>query len=926
MHRLLISSVRSLVALIFIFSTLTQALAQSPATGWTWVAGTQPESIAPRRGTPGVASPENSPGYRDGAITWIDAAGNLWLFGGFSIAPENEMDSELYNDLWKYDRSSKLWTWMSGQDSAPRISIYGTPGTESDSVAPGSRQSSAVWVGADGMFYMFGGIGYDATGPSGKLSDLWRYNPTTNRWAFMGGSTTAGQQGDYGTLGTANAANLPGGRSGAACWVDGDGVFWLLGGEGRAQSVSVGSLNDLWKYEPLGGMWTWMGGESDVDPEPQPGTQGVSSPSNWPGGLSESILWKDGSGNIWLHGGYGELPDYWGSGHTSGWSNDLWKRDTNGHWTWVKGDNLADMETLYGTKGVASDENMPGGRSNGAGWLDATGNLWRYGGTGIPASWDIISTEETWKYNIGNDQWTWMRGENTNDSPPIYGARDEFHADHYPGLRSGFVWWYDASAGRAWVYGGDVQHPNGETARGADFWELNIATDEWAWIGGPRVSAQPGVYNTMGAPHPNNLPGARSGAVTWLTPDNEMWMFGGYGYDKDARLGHLNDLWKYNRATGQWTWMKGNDTVDSTGRYGTVTVPHALNVPPARTHAVSWVDNVGNLWLFGGDSTRELPAGYDVIERNDLWKFDRGTGNWTWMKGGRFNVDDGVYGEKGVAGDANTPGSRQGAVAWTDNGGNFWLFGGYGAATQNRQRGRLSDLWMYTPQENQWTWIHGPNVYGQTGTYSASGVFAPANTPGGRENANSWVDGAGDLWLFGGEGYTTQYQDVNNELWKFDIVARQWAFINGKSDGEERGEYGVMGVPAEGNRPSSRLQSLTWTGADGKLWMYGGEGLASDSNFEWPLSDLWCYDPENDLWTWMAGSSVHNELPAFGVQNELHPDNTPGARFNAAGWADDEGFFWLYSGESHHNSPHNGLWKYGTGVVVTAAQDWQLYQ
>jgi hypothetical protein len=53
----------------------------------------------------------------------------------------------------------------------------------------------------------------------------------------MSGANTApvdctGQPGVYGTLGTPAAGNVPGGREGAASWIDESGNFWLFGGCG----------------------------------------------------------------------------------------------------------------------------------------------------------------------------------------------------------------------------------------------------------------------------------------------------------------------------------------------------------------------------------------------------------------------------------------------------------------------------------------------------------------------------------------------------------------------------------------------------------------------------------------------------------------------------------------------------------------------
>jgi hypothetical protein len=36
----------------------------------------------------------------------------------------------------------------------------------------------------------------------------------------------------------------------ASLWIDGSGNIWLFGGEGVDANGNVGSLNDLWKYQP----------------------------------------------------------------------------------------------------------------------------------------------------------------------------------------------------------------------------------------------------------------------------------------------------------------------------------------------------------------------------------------------------------------------------------------------------------------------------------------------------------------------------------------------------------------------------------------------------------------------------------------------------------------------------------------------------
>jgi ribosome-binding factor A len=93
-----------------------------------------------------------------------------------------------------------------------------------------------------------------------------------------------------------------------------------------------------------------------------------------------------------------------------------------------------------------------------------------------------------------------------------------------------------------------------------------------------------------------------------------FWLFGGNGYDNDGEFGVLDDLWKYNPSSGNWTWVAGSNTADPTGVFGTEGTANAANIPPPRAGAMEWTDIAGNFWLFAGLSDS------DVV--NDLWRFN----------------------------------------------------------------------------------------------------------------------------------------------------------------------------------------------------------------------------------------------------------------------------------------------------------------
>src|SRR5262249_32896122 len=152
-------------------------------------------------------------------------------------------------------------------------------------------------------------------------------------------------------------ANVPGGRQYGMSWTDRDGNLWLFGGNGYAGAsgmapTSFGYLNDLWRYTPATGRWTWIGGSSigsnaTIAPG-RYGTRRVPSDENVPGQRKEASTWTDADGNLWLFGGAG-----YDAAGTFGFLNDLWKyTPATNTWTWMAGSNIANAPGVFGMPGV----------------------------------------------------------------------------------------------------------------------------------------------------------------------------------------------------------------------------------------------------------------------------------------------------------------------------------------------------------------------------------------------------------------------------------------------------------------------------------------------------------------------------------------------------------------------------------------------
>jgi len=429
---------------------------------WTWESGSDTTFAAGVYGTLGTAAPGNVPGARDGLITWVDAANDLWLFGGSG-------EDGLLNDLWEYSQATGLWTWQSGSSTATAPGSYGTIGVPAAGNVPGARLYAVSWTDAAGNFWLFGGLGYGAVGsPQGMLNDLWRYTPSTGLWTWMSGSNAPGAGGVYGTEGTAAAGNVPGAREQAIAWTDKSGNLWLFGGSGNG-SDSGGLLNDLWRYSTSTGLWTWVSGTNGANNYGSYGTLGTAAAGNVPGGRSGAVSWLDPSGNLWLFGGNGyAIPGQ--PGLQDGPLNDLWRFSvTTGLWAWISGSDVIEASGVYGTQGTAAAGNTPGSRQLALSWADSTGNLWLFGGE-------------------------FFGGEDFND-----------------------------------------------------LWEFSTATGLWTWMGGSNLQGSGGTYGTLGVAAPGNVPGARDSSAGWVDGAGNFWLFGGDAFVGvgDMYPGTINDLWKY---------------------------------------------------------------------------------------------------------------------------------------------------------------------------------------------------------------------------------------------------------------------------------------------------------------------------------------------------------------------------------------------
>ena len=468
------------------------------------------------------------------------------------------------------------------------------------------------------------------------------------------------------------------------------------------------------------------------------------------------------------------------------------------------------------------------------------------------------------------NEWTWVSGD-TASSYPVFGVQGVYSPSNHPDARYSSIGWVDKQ-GHFWYYS-----TNGY------LWEYNPSIDQWRYVWGAPAGLP--VYGIKGVPAATNSPGVRDfGCCTWTDTTGYLWLFGG-------TFGNMYcDLWRYDIVSGMWTWMSGSNIQGNLGVYGTMGVPSVLNYPVGRAEInTCWVDSVSNsLWLYGGQSGNTWKA------TGDLWKYDVGTNEWTWMLGDTLVSSMAVYGTRFVADPLNTPGRRYSYCKWTDLSGNFYLFAGSldFNATKN-------DTWKYDPGINQWTWLSGSSGFFAPGVANGYCQSDTMNTPGNTfENKICWTDRCGNGWAFSA-GY--------NNLWMFQSATAKWTLVGGSANSNLPGSYGIKGVSSPSNYPVGMNATPGWIGKDGAMY-FMNQAINSV---------MWKYVPDT-----ACSSCIYFPAASFTSLNEICPGSCidfTSTSMNAAAyqWDFPGGIPATSSGMNPGNICYNAPGNYDVQLIVS---------
>lgn len=355
---------------------------------WTWMHGVPSMNVPGIYGTQGVPSPGNRPGSRGwGCATWTDQSGDLWMFGGWGMDMNGQIGP--LADLWRYHIATNEWTWMNGAQNIYSFGSYGTVLVPNATNAPPCRQECiANWADTSGNLWLYGGT---LEANNNTYADMWKYSIATNTWTWMNGAYSGGPS--YGTLQVAAPSNTPGSRGAASSWTDSQGNFWMYGGSYFNAGFDYG---DMWKFDPVTNLWTWMAGTGGSNPPCTFTTPNVAG-NGVPGARFEAkSTWIDECDRMWSFGGFVY------AGQILTW-DQLWMFDpATNLFTWVDGSSSwSPGPGLHGTYQTSSPNNYPNASGGVTSMTDDAGNIWLFGGWIFTTSQGGINT--MWRYEPVQD-------------------------------------------------------------------------------------------------------------------------------------------------------------------------------------------------------------------------------------------------------------------------------------------------------------------------------------------------------------------------------------------------------------------------------------------------------------------------------------------------------------------------------------------
>ena len=699
-----------------------------------------------------------------------------------------------------------------------------------------------------------------------------------------------GEYGYYTELNEYSPENCPGFKDYHISWTTDKSVFvyesinsWeIFAGEYEEVHVM------LWELDLDSQLWRCIQDKkgSDIDY----GDKGVAASNNFPGIRLGSPTWTDLDNNLWLFAG--SLLE------NEPTIIDLWKFDKGTQlWTYVNG-GLSDngITGVYEEIGIPSPTALPNRRPSGGSaspppkpvsFTDKNGDLVLFRGSG---------SNDLWRYNIANNEWVWLIGEEPMSGTISFNYPSPTHTAH----DSGFFWtdeennylFLDQATGSRW-----------------QIWKFN--TTELGWANEKEYfSYDLDPYQIFGQENDSATIRSEDQPCFWQQNEDYIWIFGG---------GEVNSMYRLNLNTYSWTWFNGvtefsgeePSIISSVER---VSFAHKkgesrlLNLPFGRTNALTWSNNEKFYLGYG--------TGGDLY---DIWSYNPTTFKFTFDKGRTNNDVNPIRSDYKIS---------------------------------------LEDTTIHYPRPFDDRYDVGViKVEDQFYQFDAIGDFYKLNTDNGvhiklRERLD---DNPGEIGVASLDVYPSRFKilgDYNNEIYgyspfehrvyKYNLSTNLFTCIF-ESDDFQLGELGEFN---ETNFPQViSSQYASWIDEDGKIWLFQGSNiyqydtainqwaiisefrpdpnLKPDYYFYTNSKFNWWVDEENDLWVfnfsmWKYDSSentwelIKHGMPEvntsfYGELQKFSIFNNPSPRMKFINWKDETGRFWMAKGRAI-NEANNSQW------------------
>ena len=404
-------------------------------------------------------------------------------------------------------------------------------------------------------------------------------------------------------------------------------------------------------------------------------------------------------------------------------------------WAFLRGHlNSGNNSNEYTSGGTLSPGNRPSSREHcGSGIYN--GKIYIFGGEGNDSGSDV------WFYDIKSKSWALESNRGPNEN---YNNLKVESTTAHPGNRSRMASAMDKN-GNLWMFGGETKDLGYHTGWN-DLWKYNTITKNWTWLGGSTSHTSQGSYRVSNTP---DWPRSRYRARGWFDKDGNYWIFGGLFFDGSNAPYPLNDMWKYNVTSGQWTCETGDCNQlhmpnQQSGVYPSSVGQTSVNYKPrARADYGYWLDREGNFWLYAGFNG-EVHSGGTLLW--DTWKYNTTTKEWTLM-----TLED--------APSATSPGWNAEPLCWLGNDGLPWM--------------RLSNRSIWKFKNNHWEnqRFEGPGTWeSPVLANNEPFVFNSVNQPGSHYTTFNHIRNDSTVFLFNGYGViNNNVTTYTGALWQYSL-------------------------------------------------------------------------------------------------------------------------------------------------------------